>query len=204
MTFTVTWGAGSGATSYGYSAGFNDGTGGQQGTVTATSMQLRMPYHSSGSASGGFACVQSVNAAGTSAGQSCTTLQVPARPVTAVTLSVTKSGTGAGTVTGTPPASTAAPPARSPCPGTAVTLTATPAAGSSFAGWSGACSGTGTCAVTVNAATTVTATFNAAADRPLSVTKSGAGVRHRDRQPRRHQLRRHLLAGRHPSARPSP
>ncbi len=47
--------------------------------------------------------------------------------------------------------------------GTALTLTATPAAGSTFAGWSGACSGTGTCTVTVNAATTVTATFNLAA-----------------------------------------
>ena len=38
-----------------------------------------------------------------------------------------------------------------------VTLTATPNAGSTFAGWSGACSGTGTCVVTMNAAQTVTA-----------------------------------------------
>ena len=41
-----------------------------------------------------------------------------------------------------------------------MTLTAAPAAGSTFAGWSGAgCSGTGTCVVTINAATSVTAQF---------------------------------------------
>jgi hypothetical protein len=39
-------------------------------------------------------------------------------------------------------------------------LTAAPAAGSTFTGWSGgSCSGTGTCTVTLSAATTVTATF---------------------------------------------
>jgi hypothetical protein len=43
-------------------------------------------------------------------------------------------------------------------------LTATPSAGSTFAGWSGAgCSGTGMCVVTMSAAQNVTATFNAAA-----------------------------------------
>src|SRR5262249_26510622 len=40
-------------------------------------------------------------------------------------------------------------------------LTATPATGSAFAGWSGGgCTGTGTCTVTPTATTTVTATFN--------------------------------------------
>ncbi len=44
--------------------------------------------------------------------------------------------------------------------GTAVTLTATPAAGSVFAGWSGGgCSGTGPCQLTLNANATVTANF---------------------------------------------
>jgi Divergent InlB B-repeat domain len=45
--------------------------------------------------------------------------------------------------------------------GTAVTLTATPAAGSTFAGWSGGgCSGTGACTVTMISDQTVTATFS--------------------------------------------
>lgn len=45
--------------------------------------------------------------------------------------------------------------------GTQVTLTATPASGSNFAGWSGGgCSGTGNCSVTMNSAQSVTATFN--------------------------------------------
>ena len=44
-------------------------------------------------------------------------------------------------------------------PGTVVTLTATPASGSTFAGWSGACSGTGTCQITMSQAQAVTATF---------------------------------------------
>jgi M6 family metalloprotease-like protein len=40
-----------------------------------------------------------------------------------------------------------------------VTLTATPAAGHTFGGWSGACAGTGTCAVAMSEARSVTATF---------------------------------------------
>lgn len=44
--------------------------------------------------------------------------------------------------------------------GTAVTLTATPATGSTFTGWSGGCSGTGSCTVTLTAGTTLTATFD--------------------------------------------
>ncbi|MCK7533088.1 MAG: hypothetical protein MZV63_19660 [Marinilabiliales bacterium] len=58
--------------------------------------------------------------------------------------------------------------------GTAVTLTASPASGSTFGGWSGACTGTGTCTVTMTAARSVTATF----------TQSGAtfsNSRHRQR-----------------------
>jgi hypothetical protein len=72
-------------------------------------------------------------------------------------LTITKAGTGSGSVTCNGGACAATYPE-----GTEVTLAATAASGSTFAGWSGAgCSGTGTCKVTINADTTVTATFTA-------------------------------------------
>jgi endoglucanase len=43
--------------------------------------------------------------------------------------------------------------------GTSITLTATPTNGSTFAGWSGACTGTGPCTVAMTATRPVTATF---------------------------------------------
>jgi hypothetical protein len=91
------------------------------------------------------------------------------------TLTVTKNGTGFGTVTADSGAiNCGVPPACSDIyPGTVVTLTATPNAGSTFTAWSGACSGTGTCVVTVNAATTVTATFTViAAILPPTISKA--------------------------------
>ncbi|MDR0717684.1 MAG: trypsin-like peptidase domain-containing protein [Azoarcus sp.] len=62
---------------------------------------------------------------------------------------------------------------------TKVTLTATPASGYTFAGWSGACTGSSTtCTVTMNADSSVTATFQPAqsARRSLSVQRVGNGV----------------------------
>jgi len=89
-----------------------------------------------------------------------------ATPVTAtfaaqsVTLVVAKSGTGSGTIASAPAGvSCGATCAASFTSGSQVTLTAGPAAGSVFTGWSGGCTGTGTCTVTMNAATSVTATF---------------------------------------------
>ena len=58
---------------------------------------------------------------------------------------------------------------------TQVTLTAAPnTATSTFAGWSGACTGTGGCVVTMTEARAVTATF-ALAQRQLTVSMSGGG-----------------------------
>jgi hypothetical protein len=76
-------------------------------------------------------------------------------------LTVQKLGTGSGTVAGNGINCGAVCDAALNG-GTAVTLTATPAAGSKFTGWSGACAGTGTCIVTVNTETSVTATFGPA------------------------------------------
>jgi hypothetical protein len=54
-----------------------------------------------------------------------------------------------------------------------VTLTATPAFGSEFTGWSGSgCSGIGSCVVTMSAAENVTATFTAKPNGTLSIEKA--------------------------------
>jgi hypothetical protein len=78
-----------------------------------------------------------------------------------VTLSVARAGTGTGTITSAPTGITCGIDCtETVAPGTVVVLTAAAAAGSTFAGWSGGCSGTATCAVTMNANAAVTATFN--------------------------------------------
>ncbi|HET9317661.1 MAG TPA: carbohydrate-binding protein, partial [Vicinamibacteria bacterium] len=82
-------------------------------------------------------------------------------PPTTFTLTVGKAGTGSGTVTSSPAGiNCGSDCSESYASGTSVTLTASAAGGSAFAGWSGACSGTGTCNVTMSAARSVTATFN--------------------------------------------
>jgi sulfatase modifying factor 1 len=91
-------------------------------------------------------------------------------------LTIAPAGTGSGTVTSNPTGiSCGATCSASFESGTAVTLTAAPAAGSTFTGWSGAgCSGTDTCAITVSAAESVTATFGPAL--PPSCAPGGAGM----------------------------
>ena len=77
-------------------------------------------------------------------------------------LSVTLAGGGSGSVGSNPAGiSCGAWCAFDFDSGSLVTLTATPGATSTFAGWSGACSGTGACVVTMSAAQSVTATFDA-------------------------------------------
>jgi len=95
--------------------------------------------------------------------------------VCGVVLAVSRTGTGAGLVT----SSVGGISCGSVCshaygPGSTVTLTASPSVGSSFAGWSGACSGTGSCTVTMSQARSVTATFTLLSET-LSVTTSGSG-----------------------------
>ncbi len=81
--------------------------------------------------------------------------------VIAQTLTVAKAGTGAGTVTSAPAGINCGTSCSAPFgQGASVTLSALPGSGSVFAGWSGACSGTGTCNVTMDAARSVTATFD--------------------------------------------
>ncbi len=87
-----------------------------------------------------------------------------------ITLSVLTAGDGSGTVTSTP----AGIDCRTDCildlcggdciqiysDGTSVTLTASPAAGSLFDAYSGACTGSGVCILTMDQSKAVTATFN--------------------------------------------
>src|SRR5207247_1582297 len=91
------------------------------------------------------------------------------------TLTVTKAGSGGGTVTSSPAGiDCGAACSATFASGTSVTLTAMPASGSVFSGWSGAgCSGTGTCVVTMSAAQAVTASFTQM--YTLIVTPAGRG-----------------------------
>jgi hypothetical protein len=87
-------------------------------------------------------------------------------------LSVAVTGEGSGSV--------ASNPAGISCPsiacaadfdtGASVTLAATPTAGSTFNGWTGACTGTGNCTVSMSAARSVTAAFK---QIPFATTTSG-------------------------------
>jgi hypothetical protein len=99
------------------------------------------------------------------------------------TLTVAGGGTGSGTVasSGVTPAincSIANGAASGTCSqsypvNTSVTLTATATGGGTFAGWSGACTGTGQCVVTMNQVRNVTASFAAG---PQTLTVSGGGT----------------------------
>ncbi len=110
----------------------------------------------------------------------CTVTTSAARTVSATftrnryTLTVAPAGTGSGTVTSTPGGIDCGATCTADYDhGTSVTLGATPAAGSSFAGWSGACSGS-VCIVNMTAAKNVTATFTRNRYR-LTVTNAGTG-----------------------------
>jgi List-Bact-rpt repeat protein len=74
-------------------------------------------------------------------------------------LTVSKAGSGTGTVTGGG-IDCGVTCASSVPQGSTITLTAAPGDGSTFVGWGGPCTGTGVCTVTMNAATSVTATFD--------------------------------------------
>lgn len=93
-------------------------------------------------------------------------------------LTVTKAGAGSGTVTSSPAGINCGNICSANyASGTSVTLTAAAASGSTFGGWSGACTGTSTCTVSMTAASNVTATFNSTAPTfSLAVTKAGSGA----------------------------
>ena len=95
-----------------------------------------------------------------------TTTTCPQTSITVLPLQLTVSmaGSGSGTVTPSPAGNSCGTNCYSGfASGASVTLTPSAAAGSTFAGWSGACSGTGSCVVAMSANKAVSATFNPAA-----------------------------------------
>jgi pro-kumamolisin-like protein/List-Bact-rpt repeat protein len=139
-------------------------TGGSQVTLTPTPTSGWSFSSWGGACSGNGGCTVVINAAES----------VTATFVQNVALSV--SVTGSGTVTSSP-AGISCPSTCSEnlAPGTQVTLTATPASGSGFEGWSGACSGFDNCVVTMSSAQSVTATF-AQTQYTLNVSVAGNGT----------------------------
>jgi uncharacterized repeat protein (TIGR03803 family) len=80
--------------------------------------------------------------------------------VTTYPLTVSLAGTGTGTVTSSPLGINCGVVCSTTFASGTVTLTATAAAGSTFTGWSGACSGAGACNVNLTSAQSVTANFS--------------------------------------------
>jgi hypothetical protein len=145
-------------------------TAGTSVTVTATPAAGSVfSGWSGGGCSGAGACTLTMATA--------TTVSAAFAPAP-VAVTVVRAGLGNGSVTSAPAGITCGTTCSASFPsGSSVVLTATPAGGSVFGGWSvGGCSGTGTCTVTPTSATTVTATFASSATVGLTVTVSGSGT----------------------------
>jgi hypothetical protein len=114
--------------------------------------------------------VAAKNAVGSGAQSADSNAVTPAAP--RFTLTVSKAGSGSGTVTSSVGAINCGAVCASDFDaGTSVTLTATATYGSTFTGWSGACTGTASCTVTMDAAKAATATFGLVDVVPPKVVK---------------------------------
>jgi hypothetical protein len=127
----------------------NAGTGIARANLDGTGAQLSFIAGTSGDPIG--VAVDSLN------------LTQPPLPLTEPTLTVAKTGSGAGSVISSDgEINCGLSCSRAYVDGASVTLTGSPASGSSFAGWSGGgCSGTASCTVTMSADRSVTAVFSA-------------------------------------------
>ncbi len=141
-------------------------------TLTATAGALTDFVGWSGACAGAGGCTVTMSGARTALAA------LALRPL----LTITGTGTGSGTVTSAPAgisctitAGTASGSCAARFPlGASVALTLTPASGSDFRGWGGACTGEGACTVVLTANRTVAATL--AARQPLAVGATGGGT----------------------------
>jgi phospholipase C len=102
-----------------------------------------------------------LSAAGLSAQSDPLQSTAASAPATTYKLTVRLAGTASGTVTSSPAGINCSPSCSASFgSGTSVKLTAVPAKGAFFVGWSGACKGTATCTLIMTANKAVTATFN--------------------------------------------
>ncbi|MEZ4404621.1 MAG: hypothetical protein R3B06_31665 [Kofleriaceae bacterium] len=123
----------------------------------------------SGACSGAGACTVTVDAA----------TAVNARfDLRTYTLAITRTGTGGGTVTSTPSGIACGTNCSADFPaGATVTLAAQADGASTFAGWSGACTGMATtCTVTMSQARSATARFDPSPTQTLTLTVYGPGT----------------------------
>jgi hypothetical protein len=96
-----------------------------------------------------------------------------------LSVTVSVSGSGSGTVNSTGGGISCGGTCSAPVTGGSVTLRATAARGSTFAGWSGGCAGTGDCVVAGNSPVAVTATFLVAPSGRCSLPAGEVGVSYR-------------------------
>lgn len=123
---SATWAAGAGATSYRYTAGFNDGGPFPTGSTTPPAATFTMPYHGDGLAAGAWLCIESVAGAQGGTEQACGPFAMPAAPGAAppppaaaqrVTVSYLEPSTNDCTGLATVPCATCTPPVVACCTG---------------------------------------------------------------------------------------
>jgi len=153
-------------------AGIDCGTTCSAGFASGSTVDLSAtPAANSYFASWGGACKGAATCRVTLSSNSMVTAKFSSSP----TLTVVVGGSGSGSIASDPSgidcgaACTAAF-----APGTKVALAASPASGSTFTGWGGACSGTGSCQVTMQNSGSVTANFTGLP--ALLVTVKGSGT----------------------------
>ncbi len=172
---TITWNAVAGGSVSSYTA--TAAPGGASCTAVAPAVTCTITGLTAGTSYS--ATVTATNPHGTSPPSQASNAVTPTGvPPGSFNLAVTKSGTGTGTVTSSPAGiDCGADCSETLADGSSVTLTASPAAGSSLTAWSGSgCSGTSTCTVVMSEARAVTAQFTKQPSNVFPTPKVKAGA----------------------------